>query len=125
MAQVLDGLVALPLDSRNHEQLEWLADAVVDSAGEATIWLGELASTAQERALAAAMSAKVAADYARVIAAADVAEAELPGQRKRTLGRLRRELRRIRARDYFPPPEREVALQALERLSTLIEEPVR
>jgi hypothetical protein len=60
-----------------------------------------------------------------VIAAADVAEAELPGQRKRTLGRLRRELRRIRARDYFPPPEREVALQALERLSTLIEEPVR
>jgi hypothetical protein len=125
VAQVLDGLVALPLDSRNREQLEWLADEVVDAAGEATIWLGELASTAQERALAAAMSAKVAAEYAQVIAAADSAEGEPPRQRKRTLGRLRRELRRIRARDYFPPPEREAAQQALDRLSTLIEEPVR
>src|SRR5215218_2475073 len=93
VAQVLDGLVALPLDSRNREQLEWLADEVVDARAEATIWLGELASTAQERALAAAMSAKDAA--------ADAAEGEPPGQRKRTLGRLRRELRRIRARDYF------------------------
>ena len=125
VAQVLDGLVALPLDGRNREQLEWLADEVVEAGGESTIWLGELASAAQERVLALAMSAQVAADYSRVIAEAAAAEGEPPGQRRRTLGRIRRELRRIRARDYFPPSEREVALQALDKLSALIEEPVR
>ena len=51
-AQVLDGLAALPLDSRNREQLEWLAAEVVDAGGEATIWVGELTSAAQERELA-------------------------------------------------------------------------
>jgi hypothetical protein len=38
---------------------------------------------------------------------------------------LRRELRRIRARDYFPPREREQALQAVEELAVLVEEQVR
>ena len=38
--------------------------------------------------------------------------------------RLRRELRRIRARDYFPPPERELAQRALDELAVLVEEPV-
>ena len=33
-AQVLDGLAALPLDARNREQLEWLADEVVEADGE-------------------------------------------------------------------------------------------
>jgi len=123
-AQVLDGLVTLPLDSRTREQLEWLADEVVDAGGEATIWLGELASRTQERTLAAAMTGQVAADYSRVIAAAEQAAEEAPGQRKRSLGRLRRELRRIRSRDYFPPSEREQAVAAVEALAALVEEPV-
>ena len=124
-AQVLDGLVALPLDSRNREQLEWLADEVVEAGGEATIWLAEPAASAQEHALAAAMAAQVAADYTAVMAAAEAAATEPPGRRKRTLGRLRREVRRIRARDYFPTPEREAARQAVEQLAALVEEPVR
>src|ERR671925_1612610 len=62
-AQVLDGLAALPLDARNREQLEWLADEVVEAGGEATIWVGELASAAQERALARRMAGAVAAEY--------------------------------------------------------------
>jgi hypothetical protein len=123
-AQVLDGLVALPLDSRTREQFEWLADEVLDAGGEATIWLGQLASQNQERALAGAMAVEVADDYSRVIAEAEAAADEQPGQRKRSLGRLRRELRRIRARDYFPPPERERALAAVETLAALVEEPV-
>src|SRR5438045_3345519 len=102
-AQVLDGLAALPLDARNREQLEWLADEVVQAGGEATIWIGELASAAQERTLAARMADAVAADYRTLTADAAGARGEPVGQRKRTLGRLRRELRRIRARDYFPP----------------------
>jgi len=125
VAQLLDGLVALPLDSRNREQLEWLGEDVVDAGGDATIWIGALASAGQERELVSAMAEAVALDYRRVIEAANEAAArEEPGQRKRTLARLRRELRRVRARDYFPPADREQARRAIERLATLVEEPV-
>lgn len=123
-AQVLDGLAALPLDARNREQLEWLADEVVEAGGEATIWVGELGSAAQERELAARMAETVAGDYRTLIEEASAARDQSPGQRRRTLARLRRELRRIRARDYFPPPEREQAQQALDELVALVEEPV-
>lgn len=124
-AQLLDGLAALPLDARNREQLEWLADEVIDAGGEATIWVGELASLAQERELAARMADEVADDYRRLLAEAESARDDPAGARRRTLGRLRRELRRIRARDYFPPPERELAQQALNELVSLVEEPLR
>jgi hypothetical protein len=123
--QVLDGLAALPLDARNREQLEWVADEAVEAGGEATIWVGELGSAAQERELAARMAEAVAADYRALIEQAAAARAQPGGQRQRTLKRLRRELRRIRSRDYFPPPERELAQQTLEELSALVEEPVR
>jgi hypothetical protein len=123
-AQVLDGLAALPLDARNREQLEWLADEVVDAGGEATIWVGELTSSGQERELAARMAEAVAGEYRALIADAAAAREQRPGQRRRTLGRLRRELRRIRARDYFPPPERELAQQAVDEFAALVEEPV-
>lgn len=123
-AQVLDGLAALPLDARNREQLEWLAEEVVEAGGEATIWVGELTSAAQERELAGRMVETVAADYRALIADAAAAREDATGQRRRTLSRLRRELRRIRARDFFPPPERELAQQAVEELAALVEEPV-
>jgi len=124
-AQVLDSLVALPLDARNRERLEWLADEVLEADGEASIWVGSLGSAAQERELASRMAAAVATDYRAVIAETTAAREQPTGRRRRTLARLRRELRRIRARDYFPPPERELAQQALDELATLVEEPVR
>ena len=123
-AQLLDGLAALPLDARNREQLEWLADEVVEAGGEATIWVGELASAAQERELAGRMAEAIAGEYNGLIEEAAAAREERAGRQRRTLGRLRRELRRIRARDYFPPPERELAQQAVEELALLVEEPV-
>ena len=101
-AQLLDGLVALPLDSRNREQLEWLADDVVDAGGEATIWIGRLAAVAHERQLVERMRETAAADYRALIDEVAVTRAQAPGQRRRSLARLRRELRR----DYFPPAER-------------------
>jgi len=122
--QLLDGLAALPLDARNREQLEWLADEIVEAGGEAMIWVGTLASAAQERQLASRMAQAVAADYGTLIADAAAAREGATGRRRRTLARLRRELRRIRARDYFPPPERELAQQAVEELALLVEEPV-
>jgi hypothetical protein len=121
-AQVLDGVAALPLDARNREQFEWLADEVIEAGGDSTIWIGELASDRQERELAARMAEAVADDYSAVIAQAAAAGADTTGQRRRTLARLRRELRRIRARDFFPPPQRERAERAVEELATEVEE---
>ncbi len=123
-AQVLDGLAALPLDARNREQLEWLAEEVVEAGGEVTIWVGELTSAGQERELASRMAEAIASDYRALIDDATAAQGEMPGQRRRTLGRLRRELRRIRARDFFPPPELELAQHAVEEVAALVEEPV-
>src|SRR3989441_6286782 len=79
-AQVLDGLAALPLDARNREQLEWLAVEVTEAGGEATIWLGELASAAQERELARRMAEAVARDYRTLTDDADAARNESRGQ---------------------------------------------
>jgi hypothetical protein len=123
--QLLDGLVALPLDARTREQLEWLADEVGESGGDAAIWTGELASRAQERALAAEMARAIAAQYEAVAEDATEARDQPPAARRRTLARLRRELRRIRLRDYFPPPERELAQRAVEQLAAREERALR
>jgi hypothetical protein len=120
VAQLLDGLVALPLDSRNREQLEWIADEVAEAGGDASIWMASPATAAQERQLAAAMREAVAEQYRAVIAEArDAATDGAPG-RRRTLGRLRRELDRVGRRDYFPPPEREQARAAVEALARAV-----
>jgi len=63
------------------------------------------------------MADAVAADYRAVIEAVRDPRAT----DRRTLGRLRRSLRAIRARDYFPPPEREEALRAVEELTASAE----
>jgi hypothetical protein len=123
-AQLLDGLVALPLDARNREQLDWLAEEVVEAGGEATIWIATPASAAQARSLAARMRASAASEYSALAEQARLVRERPSGQRRRSLARLRRELRRIRARDYFPPSERELAQQAVEELAILLEEPV-
>src|SRR5438552_3759990 len=123
--QVVDGLAALPLDARNREQLDWLAVEVVEASGEASVWVGELTSAAQERELVQRMAEAVAVDYRSLIEHAGAARAEAAGRQRRTLGRLRRELRRIRARDHFPPVEGELAQRAVEELAAFVKEPVR
>src|SRR5215210_6758334 len=89
VVQVLDGLVALPADARTREQLEWLADEVLEAGGEATVWLGRLGSAAQERALAARMAEAIREEYRRLLDGATSARAEPDAVRRRTLGRLR------------------------------------
>jgi hypothetical protein len=120
VVQLLDGLVALPADARTREQLEWLADEVVEAGGEAWVWLGRLGSAGQERALASRMAEVVAADYEAVIADAESSEGESEVVRRRVVARLRRELQRIGRRDYFPPSQRDVARAAVERLAASV-----
>ncbi len=115
MAKLGDGLVALPADARSQERLEWIADEVTEAAGEATLWKSRLTSASAERALAGRMAAAIAAEYRALITAAT--EARQGGAVKsQTVARLRRELRRISQRDYFPPPERDQARKAVDAL---------
>src|SRR5947209_8436192 len=79
VGQLRDNLVALPLDSRNREQLEWLADGVLEAGGDATLWIAEPGSAEQERALVERMAQAVAAEYLAVAAAAQAALEEAPG----------------------------------------------
>ena len=123
VAQLLDGLVALPLDSRNREQLEWVADEVAEAGGHASIWIAAPATAAQERELAGAMRKVIAEQYRAVIAQAGEASADQTGRQRRTLARLRRELDRIGRRDYFPPPERDKARAAVEELARAVATP--
>ncbi len=121
VAQIVDGLVALPADARTREQLEWVAEQVTDAGGEASLWVGRAGSKRQERELAAQMADDVADAYRAVISEAESAASRRDGAAKRTLGRLRRELRRIGQRDFFPPPEGDRAGAAVEALAALIE----
>jgi len=119
--QLVDGLVALPLDPHNREQLDWAAEAVLEAGGEASVWIAQPAAARQERDLATRMATAVAADYETVREAAEAARDRGEQERRRTLQRLRRALRAIRARDHFPPPEREAAIAAVEELARQVE----
>ena len=121
VAQLLDGLVALPLDNRNREQLEWAAEHVIEQGGSASIWIANPATAREERELAGAMRERIAGEYVAVMAEAGAAAAEGTRRHRRTLARLRRELDRIARRDYFPPPERERAREAVEALARALE----
>lgn len=127
VAQLADGLVALPADPRTREQLEWIAEEILEHRGEGTIWLGRPAGQGHE-AMVARMTAAVAAEYATVTADAAQAGAgsatDDPVARRRATARLRRELHRIEARDYFPPPERAAAREAVDELAGAAAAPV-
>ena len=122
VAQLLDGLVALPADSRNREQLEWTAEQVTESGGEAAIWLAEATTEAQSREIARSMSSAIREQYREVERDALAATGAPSRERRTTLARLRRELGRIRRRDYFPPAERGAAHAAVESLARAVEE---
>jgi hypothetical protein len=117
VAHLADGLVALPRDARTQEQLEWVADEVIEAGGSAAIWFADPGTATTERSIAAGLAEARAAEYAEVAAEGVAAlEADLP-EARRVLRRLRRQLRRIRRRDYFPPPQREEATAAVERVA--------
>jgi hypothetical protein len=116
-ARLGDGLVALPADARTREQLDWLAEEVVEAGGTATVWLATPGSAAQERAIAELMRAARAAEYRAVIERAHAAADGGAVERGRVARRLRGELRRIARRDFFPPLERDAARAAVEALA--------
>ena len=121
VAQLIDGLVALPLDRRTREQFEWLAEAIEEAGGYASVWDARPSTAAEERALVKRMVEAVVADYGTVTHAARAAKRSDARARRRTLARLRRTMHVVRARDFFPPPERTMAEAAVQELAQLVE----
>jgi hypothetical protein len=116
VAQLSDGMVALPADARTREHLEWIAEEVTEAGGEASIWLAQPATAGQERELAQRMAAARAEEYAAILTEARAVDGGSPRERRRVADRLRAELRRVDRRDYFPPPERDTAHAAVRAL---------
>jgi hypothetical protein len=117
VAQLGDGLVALPADARTREQLEWIADEVGEADGTAGVWLARPATWTQESELAAAMAAARAIEYQALRVDAEAALTLSEADRARAVRRLRAKLRRIRRRDFFPPRERDAAVAAIDHLA--------
>jgi uncharacterized protein YdbL (DUF1318 family) len=117
VAQLSDGLVALPADSRTREQLEWAADEVEEAGGTAGVWLARPSSKALDRAVAEPMNIARAEEYRQIAEQAQQALTSRPSNRLQVLRRLRAQMRRIERRDFFRPPEREEARLALRDLA--------
>jgi hypothetical protein len=122
VAQLADGVVALPADARTREQFDWLAEEVAESGGQAGVWLARPGTTSQERELAAQMAAARAVEYAELESAVAAAAVVSGSARAGALRRLRGQWRQITRRDFFPPPERERARAALRAVEATSDE---
>ena len=121
VAQLGDGLVALPYDASTKEQLEWIAHDITEAGGDASIWITTPTVRRFGENLAGSLTAERAGEYRQL--SEEVAENLNvgPGERSRLLRRLRAEYRRIERRDHFPPEEKATARNALDRLAASLE----
>jgi hypothetical protein len=119
VAQIGDGLAALPADARTQEQLEWLAEEIAEAGGVSTLWRAELTSAGQEQAIVGEMTAARSAEYADIAVRARALRLNgtTPAQGVRSLRSLRQELRRVQRRDFFPPVGRDTARAEVDALA--------
>ena len=116
VAQIVDGLVAVPYSVSNLEQMGWVANDILDGDGEAQLWTAELNSLKQERELVARLNRDVAEAYRAFVDAAEAARGA-NSVSSRQLGRFQRELRDIVRRDHLGATGRDRAERAIQRLS--------
>jgi hypothetical protein len=112
-----DGVAALPEDAVTREQLEWLQLRVREVGGEATLWEARPGTLAEEGELVGAFRASREEAYRAIIAQAHRLgrKAEMGGGAlAEQLGKLEREFRAERRRDYFRSPLRVEAAGALK-----------
>lgn len=117
VAQLADGLVALPADVRTREHLEWAAEEIEEAGGSAGVWLARPLTPALERSVVEQMNEARAGEYADIAGQARLACVAADPERLRRLRTLRAQMRRVERRDFFRPPEREQARQALKDLA--------
>ncbi len=123
VAQLSDGLVALPADARTREQLEWAAEDVEDAGGTAGVWLARPSTRALEHDVSAPMNDARAEEFRQIAAQARDTLNAPPAGRLQALRRLRAQMRRVERRDFFRPPEREQARLALRDLTQQVTTP--
>lgn len=116
VAQLGDGLVALPFDASTQESLDWVANMIEEADGSATMWIATPTLRRYGRELAAELRDQRAAEYQELIERTH--ELMTAGAPTRSLRALRAELRRIERRDYFPAPDRAAARQLISSAET-------
>jgi hypothetical protein len=111
-----DGVAALPEDAVTREQLEWLQLRAREAGGEATLWEAKPGTLAEEAELVGAFRSSREKAYRTIIAGAERLrrKAEMGGSVFEQLGKLEREFRAERRRDYFRSPLRLEAAEALK-----------
>jgi hypothetical protein len=112
-----DGVAALPEDAITREQLEWLQLRVREAGGEATLWEARPGTMAEEAELVEAFRSSREEAYKAIIARAERLrrKAQMGGEAlSERLGKLEREFRAERRRDYFRSPLRLEAAEALK-----------
>jgi hypothetical protein len=123
VAQLGDGVVALPEDARTREHLEWVADRVLEAGGTALLLRAQAFTRRDERAIARGMAAARAEEYDQLRRkAVEGGAAGSTDDGARTLRRLRKDLRAVQRRDYFPPAERDRAVSAVSELAIRLEQ---
>ena len=112
-----DGVTALPEDAVTREQLEWLQLRVREAGGEATLWEAKPGTVAEEAELVEAFRSSREKTYRDIIARAERLRRKAQmggGALSERLGKLEREFRAERRRDYFRSPLRLEAAGALK-----------
>ena len=112
-----DGVAALPEDAVTREQLEWLQLRVREAGGEATLWEGRPGTVAEEAELVEAFRSSREKAYRTIIARAQRLRRKAQmggGALSEQLGKIEREYRAERRRDYFRSPLRDEAAAALK-----------
>src|SRR5215213_8452819 len=113
-----DGVAALPEDDVTREQLEWLQLQIREANGEATLWEAQPNTSGENKELVAAFRSSREEAYTAIIARAKRIQrkAALGGSKTlpEELGKLEREFRAERRRDYFRSPLRKEADAALK-----------
>ena len=122
-----DGVAALPEDAVTREQLEWLQLSVREAGGEATLWEGQPNTQAEGKELIDAFRSSREEAYQAIIAATERVrrKAELGGGCETLLaelGKLQREFRAERRRDYFRAPSRKEASEVLKAARQILRE---
>ncbi len=117
VAQLADGVVALPEDARTREHLDWVAEQVVEAGGTSLVLRAQALSRKDERSIAQTMADARAQEY-RDLATRAALAVESSAEHARTLKRLRLDLRAIQRRDFFPPPERDEAAAAIDQFAS-------
>jgi len=122
-----DGAAALPEDAVTREQLEWLQLRVREAGGEATLWEALPNTVAEGKSLVEEFRASREAAYKDLISAADrLRHKAALGSDKASLleelGKLEREFRAERRRDYFRSPLRNEAAAALRATRRALKE---